>query len=381
MRLHPIPRVIAAVLVILGLLALPTGIISHWGKTQLLDTPTFSAALAPLAQDPGIQQQVTDEATGAIMDRVESVVHDSRIPADRLPQWLSTLTQQTGTALGNALDTALDEKVQPLVHEAVQSAVRSDAFARTWEQGVHLSHTQSLAVLREESSTVNLQDSGRLSINLGVLVDAVKTDLEQRGVSLASLIPDVDHEVVLLHYSDLGQAKGWVAFFDATGGWLLWASLGLLAAGLLLNYRALPLTAATASLLLAAVVALSDFVQSSLGRWLGQDGQGGGIVRQGYTNLVQQEHSLLVALAIWVGVLAVASRLVITPGPGAARDAGARADVRARLREGVGYGTILLIALWLCLGFAVSPPALAAVVVLAVVGLLSLRPALRALGR
>ncbi|WP_279402916.1 hypothetical protein, partial [Arthrobacter sp. JCM 19049] len=60
-----------------------------------------------------------------------------------------------------------------------------------------------------------------------------------------------------------------MAFFDATGGWLLWASLVLLAAGLLLNYRALPLTAATASLLLAAVVALSDFVQSSLGRWLG----------------------------------------------------------------------------------------------------------------
>ena len=55
--------------------------------------------------------------------------------------------------------------------------------------------------------------------------------------------------------------------------------------------------------------------------------------------------------------------------------------MRARLREGVGYGTILLIALWLCLGFAVAPPALAAVVVLAVVGLLSLRPALRALGR
>src|ERR687897_1930966 len=61
----------AIVLVVVGLLLAPVAVISAWARLELVDTERFVATFAPLAEEPAVQDYITEQATAAIEEQVD----------------------------------------------------------------------------------------------------------------------------------------------------------------------------------------------------------------------------------------------------------------------------------------------------------------------
>jgi len=132
---------------------------------------------------------------------------------------------------------------------------------RIWAQALRLTHERAVAIMQNSPDTaLQLADDGTLSIDLGVVVDRVKTVLAERGVGFADLIPEIDKSVPLAQTDSLILIRTVYQIAVAAGFWLPWVVLGLVVAGILLarnHLRALFWTSiafAAAFLLLAGGV-------------------------------------------------------------------------------------------------------------------------------
>lgn len=186
-----VTRTIAAV--VLGLVAGIATIaapIGWWVHSELSDTDWVVAQVQPLAQDTSIQQAL------------------SRDVAAELPP---TIVALAGDGVNQIIGKVMD----------------SDTFGRAWGAAVRQVQSQAIATLRGESDalTVSPDASGStatLAIQLGPLVDAVKTDI---GPPIAGLIPEVDSQIVIASSSDVLAVQRAYQVADGVGTWAPWIAL------------------------------------------------------------------------------------------------------------------------------------------------------------
>ena len=84
---------------------------------------------------------------------------------------------------------------------------------------------------------VSLSGSGELGIEIGPIITEVKERLLQRGMTWASQIPAIDRTIVVATSSSFVTAQVAYTVAVATGSWLPWVAIGLLAAGVLVARR------------------------------------------------------------------------------------------------------------------------------------------------
>ena len=225
---------LATVLVILGCLMAPVGILAAWSKATLTDTDSFVATYAPLAHTPQLQSFVVDQADAAINENLN---------LDQLVSDVIDGVKALGT--GPRASTALDalkgpatQGVQAAIRNGITAFVASDQFASSWERALRLSHTQMVATMTNDpSALIQAQTDGSVAVQLGPIVADVKAALVARGVSIADRIPAVHRSIPIGRASQLPAIQTAYQIVVAVGSWLPWVALLLLTAGVLVARR------------------------------------------------------------------------------------------------------------------------------------------------
>jgi len=208
----------ATLLVLAGLVAVAPSLVSVWVHRDVLDTARFSAAVAPLARDPGVQSAVTDSSTRAI-----------------------------DAYLGGA---APDEpgSPAPLVNPAAAQVVAGPQFPALWTTVTSAAHRQAVAQIRAGGTPT------AVTFQLQPVLDAVIARLGN-GLQVPGGVPALTGSVRIPLGAPAGRAAEALRAADAAAGWLpvLTGLLFLLAVAVSPWWRA---TIAVAGLGTAAVAAL-----------------------------------------------------------------------------------------------------------------------------
>ena len=235
-RRNPARSAAAGVLVLVVAVLLPLTLAARWVHDTAADTDGYVAVADEVVADPAVQAALVDQLTTRV--------------AEQLPS--------TGVA-------SVDTGVRGVVEGAVQQAVVSDTFASVWSQANRTAHTTVLALLEGETSSVTLDDSGQVVLELGPVADAVTARVVESGLVSADVIPPFDTSVPLFQSSALDDARTGYEVVTLVATWAPWVALAVLVLALALAYsRGLVLiwvgvlSAVATGLLLVALGLLSE---------------------------------------------------------------------------------------------------------------------------
>jgi len=245
----------ATVLVIIGVLLAPIAVLGGWAKNQLVDTDTFVATFAPLADEPEVQAYVSDEATEAILASVDIEAYTSAVFDAIKDLGLPPRAEQ---ALG-LLEGPATQGIESLIGQIVNRFVTSEAFGDIFEQALRTTHTQTIAALQgDPDAALQISGDGELGIQLGPIIEEVKKRLVDAGVGFAASIPAIDRTIVIAQADSLVTVQIVYALAVSVGTWLPWVALAFLVAGILVAPRRRTAIIWTTSALAFSMVVLAS---------------------------------------------------------------------------------------------------------------------------
>lgn len=227
-------RILAAVLITLGVFLAPVAVVGGWAKNQLSSTEGFVRTFAPLAENKSLQDFVSQKISTAIIDgvNVDKVTGEVFDGLEGLG-----LPSQAADALA-LLKGPAAEGVKSLISQSVQKIVTSEVFTDALQNSLRITHEEFVAMIQgDPNSKLVLGDDGTLGLELGPVVKEVQQALIDRGVGFASLIPEVNLTVTLLQDNNLALLRPAYNLTVALGNWIPWAALGLIIAGILVSVR------------------------------------------------------------------------------------------------------------------------------------------------
>ncbi|WP_147309125.1 hypothetical protein [Agromyces sp. PvR057] len=225
---------VATILVLIGAILTPVAVLGGWAKNQLVDTDTFVATFAPLADDPAVQAYVADEATEAIIAAadIESLTSSVFEGISQLG-----LPDRAEQAL-QLLEGPATQGIESLIGQIVNRFVTSEAFGDIFEQALRTTHTATIKALQgDPDAALQITDSGEIGIQLGPIVEAVKQRLVDAGIGFASAIPEVDRTIVVAKSDSLTTVQLAYTLAVSAGTWLPWVALAFLIGGILVAPR------------------------------------------------------------------------------------------------------------------------------------------------
>lgn len=221
-------------LIVLGALLAPLATVVGFAARQVSETEVFVRTLAPLAEDPAVQQLIVDEATLAIdaaldTDALVAELLDSVVDQDATPR-LAEASEVLGPLLADQARVA--------IRNALTLVVESEAFATVWEEALRLTHAQVVAVLEADADgAVAIDDSGTVSVQLAPIIAELKPALVDAGFTLADSIPEVTASITVAELPGVATARLGYEVLTTLASVLAWLALGLLIAGILVHPR------------------------------------------------------------------------------------------------------------------------------------------------
>ncbi|MFF2114898.1 hypothetical protein [Rhodococcus koreensis] len=222
---------VTILLVLVAVLAVAS-VTARFTRSQILDTDRYVSTVAPLGANPAIQADITNQITDEIFTRVDI--------EGLTAQALTALTDVTNlSANAPRLDAAvvglapvLTSQAKNFVHDTVSSLVQSQQFEDLWIQANRAAHNALVAVMTGNYglSSIEVDQSGTVSISLGTIIDKVKAALTERGFAFADKIPAVDKQFVLFQSPELVKAQRAVAALDKASVILPWLGIACAAA-------------------------------------------------------------------------------------------------------------------------------------------------------
>ena len=207
----------AIVLIVITAILIPESLVARYARGQLLNTDRYVAMVTPLADDPAVQTALTDRVTTEIIDRVD-------VPA-LVQQLTGALSFKGAAALGNLVSGPINDWLTSFVRTHVQQFVSSPQFRTLWTTVNRLAHRNVNAVLTGDQSRALGQVGDAVVLNIGPIVDAVKSALVADGFSLASRVPSTDVQFTLFQSDQLTKIQGYVRLLNRLATWLPWIIL------------------------------------------------------------------------------------------------------------------------------------------------------------
>lgn len=195
-------------LVLVAVLAL-SAVLARFARSEVLDTDRYVATVSPLAGNAVLQDELADQITAEIMDRgdIANVTRDA----------LTALTENAPNVPPAVVGLApvLTGQAQSFIRQAVQTLLRSDQFESLWIQANQRAHQRLVAVLTGDTNdAIRIDDDGTVSIELGPIIDNVRSALKDRGFTFADKIPEIDKSFVIFRSPDLVKAQKAVSALD-----------------------------------------------------------------------------------------------------------------------------------------------------------------------
>ncbi|MET9888333.1 hypothetical protein ABZZ20_35505 [Streptomyces sp. NPDC006430] len=223
---HRLRSFLSAVLIVVGCVLAPLGIVAAWTADLVGNTDRYVATVAPLASDPDVQAAVANRVTNAVMEHIDL----KALLEDAAPDQRPLLEKALGK-LGDSLEGA----VRSFVHDKAQDVVASDAFETVWTQANRTIHTAFVRALTGSGDGAVEIKNDSVTLDLAPVIEQVKTRLVDSGLSIASKIPDVHTDFTILRADNIGRVKTGFRLLELVGLWLPILAVVLAAVGVLLS--------------------------------------------------------------------------------------------------------------------------------------------------
>ena len=198
----------AIVLLLVAALLAPLSALARWTNTTLLDTDSYVSMVAPLAEDPAVQEEISRRITDAVFQalKVEQLTAQTLTAIGERPR-VEGLTSRLPVELSTFAEP-ISNAIYGFTEDQVTKLVASDAFEDAWVVANREAHARLVAALTGEPATdgVTVSD-GQVTVDLAPFIAAIKPVLVERGVPFADRIPAVNAEFLLLDSASLSQAQ------------------------------------------------------------------------------------------------------------------------------------------------------------------------------
>ncbi len=189
----------ALALTIIAAVLLTFAVSAVWLDRVVFDTETWVSTVAPLSSDPAIQEVVADVASDAIIERLDAEAKIQEL-----------LPDQYGL---DRLSPLLASSVESAVRNQATKLVQSDRFGQLWEETNRQGHEALIAAVEGREGIIGA-GRGAITVDTGLLVDEVKSALQERGLDFVAAIPsDQLGKTIVIYQSDTLAAAG--PIFDA----------------------------------------------------------------------------------------------------------------------------------------------------------------------
>jgi hypothetical protein len=197
-RRRRVARISATILTILAVLLFAVAVPGLWARRTVLDTDRYVATVAPLANDPAVQEFLARTISVQLFEALDVQTRLTQVLQQRDPR-LAFLAGPIATG------------AEGFVEDQLQKIFATPEFATVWEQANRFAHSQLIAALRGEGETVAVQN-GKVVLNLVPLVNqsiaaisSVVTDLIGHPITLPPISADeVPSEAITKLESALG---------------------------------------------------------------------------------------------------------------------------------------------------------------------------------
>ena len=178
---HWIRSTAVVVLFVLGFALVPVAGLAVWSRNTLLDTDRYVETVAPLSDDPQVIDSVAGRVTDAIFAQIDV---EGELSANLPPK----LTFAAGP---------IADQIESTTNGLVVKALETDQFDTLWREVNRQASEALVAYVENEPSEVVVISDGQLILEIGPILEAVKSRLLEQGVSIASKIPSTDASVPL----------------------------------------------------------------------------------------------------------------------------------------------------------------------------------------
>lgn len=244
---------VSLALFILATVLTPFAVVGHWGHQTVVDSQQYIDTVAPLAENPEIQQAVSDVVSNAIIEQVDTGNLASGLLGAFIPN------ERFSDLLSGPIKLGIDG----LIRGGVERFVNSSAFQEAWMKINEAAQRGFVAALSGDPSGPVQFEGDDLVLNISSLLQQVQQSLVDDGIEIAGAvtIPESDAQVVLLDSPALAQARAIYSFASPILSVILLLTAALFTLSVLLATRRARTTVAVG----IAVVAWALVLQYGLG--------------------------------------------------------------------------------------------------------------------
>jgi len=208
--------IVATLLIVLACLLAPLSVVAVWARNQVTNTDRYVATVAPLAEDPAIQNAIADQITAQVFTYIDvrgltNEVVDA-LATRGLPPRLAAQLQ--------ALTVPIASGVEGFTRTQVGKVVQSQAFADAWVQANRVAHDELVKALTGEGGGAITVEDNRVSVNMAPFIQTVKQQLTAAGFTLAARIPEVNASFTLFQSDSITRARSAFNLLNTLGVWL-----------------------------------------------------------------------------------------------------------------------------------------------------------------
>jgi hypothetical protein len=178
---HWLRSTAVVVLFAVGFALVPVAGLAVWSRNTLLDTDRYVETVAPLSDDPNVINSVAGRVTDAIFAQIDV---EGELEANLPPR----LTFAAGP---------IANQIESTTNDLVVKALETDQFDTLWREVNRQTSEALVAFVEGEGSGALTIDNGQLFLELGPILEAVKTRLLDQGVAIAEKIPTTTASVQL----------------------------------------------------------------------------------------------------------------------------------------------------------------------------------------
>jgi hypothetical protein len=225
----------STVLIVLACILAPLSVVSVWARGEVTDTTRYIQTVAPLAENPAIQDAVAHRITQEIFAYVN--VPELTSQAVATISGNRSLTPEQTAAL-TALTGPLNSGIESYTRQVIDKVVQSEQFAAAWVEANTLVHQRLDAALTGETTDNAVKvESNQVVLDLGNLIGQVKQQLINSGFTIAEKIPATTNAtIVLFQAPNAGTIQAGYAVLNAVGFWLPLIAITLAIVGVFVSH-------------------------------------------------------------------------------------------------------------------------------------------------
>ncbi|HET6668324.1 MAG TPA: hypothetical protein VFG98_13690 [Intrasporangium sp.] len=221
---------VAGLLVALAALLAPLSVLATWANGQIQETDRYLETVAPLADDPAVQDAIATRMEEVIFTYLDLESATQQLVAAINAQGLQPQVAATLEALAGPLAGG----IRSFVSDRIHALVESEAFEELWTDANRVAHSELVAVLTGEGGDTVSVDRGSVEVNLAPLISTVKQQLTEAGFGIADRIPEVQATYTIVESADLAKAQKLLSIIDGLSTWLPVIALLLVAAAVII---------------------------------------------------------------------------------------------------------------------------------------------------